>query len=131
MFPAEDIWLESDNDGLAICAGGSIADAPTDALGQTYWERSLRAGGRADPLAGGGLGVIVNGDRTTTPALVRITVVSPDLNGDLAVNLVDVALFAGDYLAGTAARRSDFYWDGILNLLDLSILASLYGSNCP
>lgn len=134
LFPAEDIWLESVLGGLILCQGGSIADAPTDAQGRTYWISSLRAGGYADPNHGDGLVAVVNGDRTIDPALGGVTLVSPDLNGDLAVTLVDLSFFASDYwtaVSGNTARRSDYYWDDTLNLADLAIFAALYGVACP
>ncbi|MBU8921378.1 MAG: hypothetical protein KOO63_06115 [Bacteroidales bacterium] len=55
---------------------------------------------------------------------------SPDITGDLDVNLADVSCFAQDY-AGSYNYRSDFNYDGIINLADVSILSSSVGTSCP
>ena len=55
---------------------------------------------------------------------------SPDINGDLAINLTDVTLFAADFF-GPYAYRSDFNWDGAINLLDVTVLSGSMGITCP
>jgi hypothetical protein len=55
---------------------------------------------------------------------------SPDLNGDLAVNLTDVSHFVGSFF-GTYDYASDFQWDGVINLSDIVLLAQGLGSECP
>ena len=55
---------------------------------------------------------------------------SPDMNGDLVINLVDVSLFAQVYLGGYS-YSADFYWDGLLNMVDVAILAQHYGHDNP
>ena len=54
----------------------------------------------------------------------------PDLNADLVVDLTDVVMFALDF-AGGYAWRSDFHWDGTLNLSDVVLLSTSLGAACP
>ena len=56
---------------------------------------------------------------------------SPDISGDLRVDLSHVPLFARDYYEGRGAYRSDFDWDGQVNLSDLVVLAGALGVQCP
>jgi hypothetical protein len=42
-----------------------------------------------------------------------------------------VPLFAADFFAGTGAYRSDFVWDGTVNLADLVVFADAVGAGCP
>ena len=53
---------------------------------------------------------------------------SPDLNGDLLVNLADLSLFAQDYF-GPYNYRSDLRWDGDLDLGDLVVFAVAMQAN--
>lgn len=54
----------------------------------------------------------------------RIT--SPDLNGDLAINIADVALFTQYYRSGDI--RTDFNGDGVVNIADLREFASYFAN---
>jgi len=54
---------------------------------------------------------------------------SPDISGDLKVNLADIQLFAGDFF-GDYDYRSDFNWDGVVNLSDIGFMAQAVGSAC-
>jgi hypothetical protein len=55
---------------------------------------------------------------------------SADIDGNLIVNLSDVGTFAIDY-NGAYNYRSDFRWDGMINLADVGNLASALGAACP
>jgi hypothetical protein len=125
-FPREDVWLEAVDDGLVPCLGGTIADADTDALGITHWQNPLCAGG----VSQGPTIVLVNGALIELTSPVALGFNSPDLNGDLVVNLTDLALFAGDYF-GPYAFRSDLYRDTQINLHDLAVFAPAFGASCP
>ena len=125
-FPAEDLWLEVDDSGLIPCLGGAIADAPSDQNGVTTWTAPLRAGGNSQTLTR----MIINGSNLPYSPGFELNHVSPDLNGDLIVNLVDTALFAQDFATGYTFR-SDFSRDMILNLSDLSYFAGAIGKGCP
>lgn len=125
-FPREDMWLVSDDDGLVPCVSGTIADANTDAAGMTQWQNPLFGGGYSEALTE----VRVNGAPIELTIGVHLSFNSPDINGDLVVNLTDVALFAMDFF-GDYQFRSDFFRDGQINLQDLATFAPAYGATCP
>ena len=124
-YPVEDMWLESSDSELNLCLQGSWADEPTDAAGQTSWTAPLLGGGSSQA----GCLVMINGEPLSfTPLNLRFN--SADINGDLQVGLVDVTLFAGDFY-GNYQYRSDFNFDGILDLIDVVFLADAMGRSCP
>jgi len=126
FYPAEDIWLDSQDSHLALCSGGSVADGDTDFFGHTSWYNPLRAGGYSlEPTV-----VVVSGAVLAGGPGVNLHFNSPDLNGDLSVNLTDVSLFAGDFF-GVYHFRSDLAFDGTINLSDVSRLALAVGRSCP
>ena len=122
-YPREDMWLESVDQGLVLCAGGSIADHNTDLQGMTTWSQPIRGGGHSVA----GCKVVVSGT-LSFPLPLRFN--SPDLNGDLAVSLVDVARFAGAYF-GPYRFEADLRADGALNLSDIAVMAAHVGADCP
>lgn len=132
-YPAEDIWLDVLDPGVGDyipCPAGNIADGPTNSAGQTTFSNSLRAGG-----SGSGSRVMIGTWPTPEfplefPGGDLFHFNSPDINGDLQVNLSDIAIFAGDYY-GAYNYRSDFFWDGILNLSDIAFVAQGVGAQCP
>jgi hypothetical protein len=127
-YPREDIWLEAEDEGLIICTGGSIADTDTDINGETHWTNPLRGGGASEALTV----VKVNGSLVELTSGVRLNFNSPDINGDLVVNLLDVALFAEDFFNHPLfSFRSDFYRDGQINIADLGVFAQAIGAACP
>ena len=128
-YPAEDMWLETTEGGLASCPGGTIADADTDANGMTQWQEPLAAGGYTDPVSELTI-VFVSGGALSQPPL-DIYFNSPDLSGDGLVDITDIAMFAQD-LFGAYSYRSDFNWDGAINLSDVSYMTTLgIGAECP
>ena len=129
-FPAEDMWLATTQGGLAPCPpDGSIADAATDANGMTQWQEPLAAGGYTDPVSELTI-VFVSGGALSQPPL-DIYFNSPDLSGDGLVDITDIAMFAQD-LFGAYSYRSDFNWDGAINLSDVSYMTTLgIGAECP
>jgi hypothetical protein len=129
LYPFEDLALATELGGMAVCPGGSVADASTDVDGLTTWSGALFAGGASDYAGGEGCQIMVNGDALLQPALA-VYFNSPDLSGDRQVNLSDISLFAGAYY-GTYSYAADFYFDGNLNLSDISMLAQGNGASCP
>jgi hypothetical protein len=129
LYPACDMWLETSLGGLKLCPGGSCADGGTDHDGVTRFSNPLFGGGYSDPLAGERCIVIINGEALASPGF-DIQFNSPDINGDLVVNLTDVVIFASDYY-GAYEYRSDFYFDGFVNLSDIVLLAQGMGAECP
>jgi hypothetical protein len=125
-FPLQDLWLDDVGDGsITLCAGGSVADANTDADGQTTITGAIAGGGSSEA----GLYLYVVG----TPLqqdLLDIAVNSADLDGNLVVDLSDLAAFATDFANGYAFR-SDLAFDGELDLSDLGVFSIHYGETCP
>jgi len=126
-FPFEDAWIESADGGMAACTGGATSDANTDASGVTNWVTPLQAGGASEALTV----VMISGAALTSGAGLAISHNSADINGDGNVNLTDVPLFAGDFYGGVYAFRSDFSYDGAVNLSDVVKLAQALGASCP
>lgn len=124
-FPREDLWLESVDEGLVSCIWGLMADEHTDHNGMTWWVLPPAAGGFSE----GYVQVWVSGAPLASPG-INLRFNSPDINGDLHVNLQDVAIFASDYFVGYHFR-SDFYRDGSIDLRDVAILAQKMAAGCP
>jgi hypothetical protein len=130
-YPCEDMWFEFVDGSVTLCPGdyvcgtGSISDQDTDATGHTMWVQALPAGGCGEKVK-----IYVSGMALAQAPLAIYKFNSPDENADLVVNLTDVVLFAGDYY-GPYDYCSDFYWDGILNLSDIVVLAQHMGHACP
>ncbi|MFH1843522.1 MAG: hypothetical protein ABIF77_09990 [bacterium] len=151
-WPASSIWLRTSQGGVAWCPYNwppgtwpgytSIADGPTSPAGQTRFTRAYFGGMQTNPAAGEGTevwtvdaagnNVKLNGTAPFGPlrSNLNISFNSPDINGDLSVDLSDVILFSNDFF-GAYNYRSDFFWDGNLNLADIVWLAQAFGARCP
>jgi hypothetical protein len=133
-YPAEDIWLDSSLGGIALCQTvGLIADGPTGADGITTISMPLHCGGFTDQNAGEVLRVVVGGVPEEFLAH-RILINSPDMNGDLVVNLSDTILFTSKYTdsyLGGYDYAVDFKYDGVINLSDLVVYAQSLNTTCP
>ncbi len=127
-YPAEDIWLQTTSGGLQVCPGGSVADGDTDANGQTAFKQPVAGGGQAYPGADETL-VLVSGEPLNQPPLA-IHFNSTDLTGDLVVSITDATAFATDY-GGSYNYRSDFHWDGVLDVSDLTLFGLGSSRHCP
>lgn len=126
-YPAQDIWLDGlYTSELALCQHGSIADAPTDATGTTTISGAIAAGGSTTH----GTQVWANGSPFYWEAPLDLNFVSPDIDGDLDVDLFDFALFGEDFGAFGRAR-SDLHPDGEIDLLDLTQFGIHFGETCP
>ena len=124
-YPGEDLWLATDSGGFVACHSGSIADADTDENGETYFSGALSGGGYSGP--GELVDILVAGELLNQIPGFDIRVNSPDIDGDLQVTLADQATFIGDMNAfaadpGDYEYRSDFFWDGTLDLSDLVLM---------
>ncbi|MEZ4388938.1 MAG: hypothetical protein R3D98_15440 [Candidatus Krumholzibacteriia bacterium] len=106
----------------------NCADGPTDPAGQTTFTMAYHGGGwHQAPMQ---IWVLeAGGNWAPIPNLLPINVNSPDYNGDLIINLSDIAIFAQDI--GSFAYRSDFNWDGTINLSDIAMFAGVIGTSCP
>jgi hypothetical protein len=119
---AEDFWLETSGGSLAFPANGTIADAATNAAGQTVWQQPLVAGGCT---LGETVIVMVEGQPLNQSG-INLAFVSADNNGDLVVNLADLSTFASGY-TGSYNGCADVFYDGVINLSDLSLFSQAYG----
>ncbi len=119
---AEDFWLTTSGNSLVFPANGTIADAATNAAGQTVWQQPLAAGGCT---LGETVIVLVEG-QALNQAGINLGFVSADNNGDLVVNLADLSTFASGY-TGAYNGCADVFYDGVVNLSDLSLFSQAYG----
>lgn len=123
-YPAQDMWLDDDGSGtLAFCAPGAVPDGPTDASGTTTFSQAFAGGGTTS----GGLVVRTVGSEFAVPSL---TIVSPDNDGDLDVDLADFAAFSLDFTRGEGTR-SDLDFDGAVNIADFVLFGQAFGMHCP
>jgi len=129
-----DISLDPETENAFACFAsfhhGFCSDGDTDMYGETTFATSLVGGGWSeDPLwlyLYGSRGRLWSGEEHP-PMPLRFN--SADINADGVVDLIDVSLFAGDFF-GEYHYRSDFRWDGVLNLMDCEILATGFGKIC-
>jgi hypothetical protein len=130
LYPFQDMWVDDSGDGsIALCQGGSLADGSTNTAGATTFSGAFSAGGftqaglqvylAGTPVVGGG-----------SNGVLAIDVNSPDITGDLRVNLADVGEFGIDF-GGAYNFRSDFQSDGVINLADVGELGIHNGEVCP
>jgi hypothetical protein len=130
FFPNEDIWLTDITGSLALCPAGSNPDENTDINGMTSWTGALFVGGNVEPGDGNQLAIMVNGWIPDGAYLPDFRINSADLNGDLVVNLTDVAHFSMGYF-GPYEYTRDLHWDEVVNLSDIAELARARGARCP
>jgi hypothetical protein len=132
-IPASDFWLIDCDPvlDLTLCAGSasSAADSATNGAGQTTMSNgTLKAGGCAD-----GLSPVVQGFILEDPNAdcnqycFNIHVRSPDLDGSLVVNLVDLAIFSGCFPPRPYDTCCDLNCDATVNLQDLARFALHFG----
>jgi len=131
-YPAEDIYANGTNPDYYPCPQGTMADGPTDAMGQATFSNPWFAGGSS-------IGATIAIGTWPQPEfqinfpdgdLFRFN--SPDINGDLTVNLSDIVSFTQDFFDFEVYHyRSDFVWDGVLNLSDIVLMAQGVGAYCP
>jgi hypothetical protein len=126
-FPFQDVYLGKDLDDLAstvsLCQGGSAADANTNALGITT------IGG---VISGGGHGLTSQVYINSSPlaqAPLNLALNSPDINGDLSVDLGDFSAFGIAF--GSSDFEADLVFDGTVDLGDFSRFGQSYFQQCP
>lgn len=135
-MPPGDLWVVGCDDAwTAMCSpiySAIDADAPTDANGMTTIGGAIRGGG-----SGTGLWVIVAGWPATgewfpcaDPICLPITVVSPDINGDLLVDLIDFSLFAAGWPPLPYDPALDLDGDGVVDLVDFATFAEHFLHGC-
>jgi hypothetical protein len=125
-YPAEDMYLDTWTlPDLSSCSSLNIADGPTDADGRTTFSQPLLAGGQC--LAPDQIVVAIAG--SPYPADLPLTITSPDLDGDLMVNLTDVSMMV--QALGDDDAPADFDQDGAVDLTDIAIFVSVIAEHCP
>lgn len=113
--------LEMEQPGATLTGAPYPLLEPTNANGAGRFDCSVLRGGGQN--GSGRLQFRVpERDACGTSFEGRIT--SPDLNGDLSMNVADLALFAHDYRVHD--QRSDFNGDRAVDLGDLVVFASYY-----
>lgn len=132
FYPHEDVWLNFRNGTSAACGGwlGFTADADANADGMMQFAQSPRGGGSSiDPvyLIIGGAPAYSLDHSTLGPFTILVN--SPDIDGSLQVNLTDVTISAQDLTTG-GVFRSDFNWDGAVNLTDVTMFARHFEATC-
>jgi hypothetical protein len=132
-IPASDFWLIDCDPtlNLTLCAGSasSAADSATNSAGKTTMrDGTLNAGGCADGLSPVCQGfVLENPGAGCTPYCYAIYVRSPDLDGSLVVNLVDLAMFSSCFPPQPYSKCCDFDCNATINLQDLARFAFHFG----
>ena len=121
---ADNIWLEET--GVNWCPDGNIADFDTDENGYTEFALAPCGGGCSENLTLRGFLTPGTPFNETNLALFRFN--SPDISGDLVVNLIDLALFAPAFLGSDYCF--DYNWDGVVNLVDLALFAPHFTHAC-
>lgn len=131
-IPPQTFYVFGCNGGLVTCpgTGGVRADAPTDENGQTTISGAIKGGGYDSGL-GVFTGIIPEPNICLGEICVPITVVSPDINGDLQINIVDVSLFAQAFPPQAGNPTADFDCSGTVNIADLAAFAQHLGHVCP
>ena len=135
LIPAADFWLIGWSGGLTLWVASlsSTADANTDVNGHTTISNTTIAGGGSDT----GLGIVCQGFVFLFPLncfdirCLSIEVRSPDIDGTLEVDLVDLGIFAMGYPPQPYDPRIDFDFNGVADLVDLAIFALHYNHVCP
>jgi hypothetical protein len=128
-YPFQDIWWDDNGNGdLALCQGGTVADGNTNGTGDT----TISGAGAGGGWTQAGLRVYLAGvPITSSGSLLGIEVNSPDINGDIVVNLADLGDFAADFNDPAYNFRSDFTCDGAENLADVGDFAIANAQSCP
>lgn len=132
--PPQDLWF-LDCDPLAdlnLCGASASANADslTNAAGMTtFTNGSMAAGGCADGLALVIQGFTVQDSLTacTSDFCCPIYVRSPDISGDLLVDLVDLSVFGLSFPPNPYDKCCDFNLDALVDLVDLAVFAFHFG----
>jgi hypothetical protein len=121
---ATDFWLEGCTGGNCLCGGSGCidADAATDGTGSTTISDAWAAGGYDTGVKVVCQGVLLN-------QCLAVVAVSPDINCDLLVDVIDLSTFALTYgIGGNPA--CDYNCDGNQDIVDFSLFAQHYLHSC-
>ncbi|MEN8006209.1 MAG: hypothetical protein ABFS42_04300 [Candidatus Krumholzibacteriota bacterium] len=117
--------------GPEVICGINEVVLSSDSEGWVTWTPEIQGGGHREPGEATHLLLAMMGfcPNQHLELLEGVYFNSPDITGDLKVDLADVQLFAGDFF-GSYDYRSDFNADGLVNLSDLPFMAQNIGSAC-
>ena len=113
-----EMWVMSPN--ITFCPGENDAD---DVPVNGHREITRLRGGGVSTFPS--LEGFIAGNLVPPTPIPHIRINSPDLTGDGSVTLHDVQLFA-QYYFGPYNYGIDYYWDGVINLLDVVVLVEHY-----
>jgi hypothetical protein len=135
-IPGSDFWLLGCGGNLNPCGGsGSInADSASNSDGRTTIAGDLSAGG----CELSGLSVVIQGIVLVSQTncldvlCLPLVTVSPDIDGDGSVGLLDFSQFATGYPSPpkTLTPCLDYDCSGTVNLIDFSLFAGHYLHGC-
>lgn len=132
--PAADFWINPPVDfRLAPLCGGwqsCPADHATDDNGETTISGSVAAGG----LVGSDLfvcvqGIVLLGSASCLQPL-PLVIVSPDIDGNLTVDVLDFARFGMMYPPNAYDPRADMNGDAVIGVSDLALFTAHMGHAC-
>ena len=132
-MPPQDFWIQAKGDPQLLCGGylSSNADSTTNLNGQTTISGSIAAGGYlGDGVYAVALGFMIQGTGGLCDNPLSLVLVSPDIDGDLIVDLVDFSIFAQGWPPRAYDPRSDMNSDGLVDLVDLALFATHYSHSC-
>lgn len=125
---ASDFWFVGCDGNMSLCGGSACinADGPTDSNGHTTISGTIGAGGYAEGVNVVVMGIVIG---CPEPTCLPITVRSPDMDANLVIDIVDLALFAPHYTSPPKPynTQADFNCDGYVDILDLAMFAFHYG----
>lgn len=131
-----DFWLidcDPLND-LALCSGSYSSNALdyTDTSGNTIMHGPISGGGCAQGLSVVVMGLLVKDPATscTTDICLPITVHSPDIDGNLEVDLVDLSVLGQAWPPAPYSFCADLNDSGAIDLVDLVEFALHIGHGC-
>ena len=132
-IPPQDFWIQAKTDPHLLCGGhlSSNADSTTNLNGQTTISVSIAAGGYlGDGVYAIAQGFMIQGTDGLCDNPLSLVLVSPDINGDLIVDLVDLSIFAQGWPPQPYDPRLDMNGDGLVDLVDLALFATHYNHSC-
>jgi hypothetical protein len=140
LFPVEDwtddppfprVHVEWFGGGPEVNCGFSEVVLTSDSEGWVTWTPDFQGGGHRGPDEAVYLGLMMMELCPNQHLELQEDVYfnSPDISGDLKVDLTDVQIFSGDFF-GNYDYRCDFNGDGVINLSDIPIMAQAVGSAC-
>ena len=125
------VHVELFDGGPEANCGSNEVVLSSDAEGWVSWTPDFQGGGHRGPDEPVYLGLMMMQLCPNQHLELQESVYfnSPDISGDLKVDLGDIQIFAGDFF-GSYDYRSDFNGDGVVNLSDVGFMAQAMGSAC-